>query len=409
MAPKVYGPMTKQQSDNRDAKIARRAAAKQQKQGPRKGPLRTGKQLQTFSMQSDPASRAYMAALNAPFSSEANGARVPEPFAVSTKANHNTTLYTVTAGNGGGASLVVLPNPITTVMWQTASTVVSGGVDPNLYQLPATTGLAGNVGANILDASMSTYRVVGMGVRIKPNVSYTSAQGKFIVAMIPSVSQAPFAANSGTTWAALCDAYGWPATAGYLSPSILSFDKSMEISHSELLTHGGLEINVPITSGDAWRFKSSTYATATIGGASYTFPGTSCLPGISVETTNLTTGIATPSGLVTDVDAGSLGGFSTVGIFAEGLGAATTFTVEIVMHLEGTPATTSVSTSGVLMDDSLKAARSAPNANVVVAQRAAMRNPFTFVDVIEEAQKQFSRIGKQAIGTLAGKVMGMMV
>lgn len=422
MPPKM-GPMTKQQAAKAEAKRARRAARKAQGQVQVQGQAGTkkwGKSSPRMLLASGPrdggSAAAYMASLASPFSEKAVGARVPEPFAVRTKTTHNSTLFTVTAPPSGTVSFVVLPNPINTVISGLNGSTIAGGQDIVTFAGNPMF-VTGAVGCAGLEAALSSYRIVGMGVRIKPNVSYTTAQGRFIVALVPSVAQAPFVTTSGTTLANLLDAYGLPVTTDgtNVAPSILSLPKSLELSHTDLLAHGGLEVNFPVTSADAWRFKTTTYGKYTIGGTEYTFPGATALPGLSVDSSvSSTTGIATVVGLTVDPDASSLGGFSTLAVYGEGLGSGTTFTLETIMHLEGVPPiATGTKTSGVLVDDSMLAAVSSPLTNMLVAQKASAEPSFTYVDIKETAKSvvrgTIQAATKSGVGYLAGQMMGLMM
>lgn len=321
----------------------------------------------------NPSMESYLNALVAPFDAGAIGARVPEPYQVLTRTTKNISLYTLRPSNAnflvgsnlvgpGFASGVIFPHANFTVATNTSA---SGGANCNIAGgQPATVlgagsagwKVSGNVGQSVLAANYETYRLVGMGVKFRSNMSFTDASGRMVVAVVPSMNVFPGTTQPGVgTDAAYAAALNapWDAGTNNVSTDIMSLPTAMEYSMTDLLSGTGVEVRVPLTSPLSKQFLVTDQATG---------------PGLAV--TNASGTITT----ATNGDFYAMGGFSNIMFAIEGMKEGTSITIEIVQHFEGIPKLSDQSgTSGVLVDQSVKAHTGPPMAAEMCAQAANAR------------------------------------
>jgi len=370
--------------------------------------------------------KSYLDALTNPFSAEADGARVPQPYEVLTRTTKNISLYQVgpsgntftvgtTLQGPGFCSGVITPSPNFTFCFNNSATLgsnmtVGGGQTFSVAGAgSAGWNVRGNVGQTYLASTYETYRLVAMGVRFKTNMSYTQASGRMVIAVVPSPNQFPVATNAGVTdgsYAALLNV-PWDSSINQVSADILSLPTAQEYSITDLLAEGGVEVRVPITSPLAQQFLA-TDATGEQGLATVTA---------------ITGGFGVNS--VTNTDFSSMGGFSNVIFYVDGMTVSTSITVEIIQHFEGIPKLTDGSgTSGILVDQSVRSNVGPPMASEMCAQIANARPVQSLVSKVLAPVRRYSdkkggvtktiinaggQLAKVAAGKLAAKMMGLMM
>lgn len=270
-----------------------------------------------------PQAARYGHALINPFSRAAEGARVPQPFAVHSATRKLHTSFTVTTDANGAFDAAIQSHPIHTA-WTTRSSL-TGGSSTTAQNCPAglvCRGLMPSLAA--IAAIASTYRVVATGLRIKPNTDFTRSGGRIYFATLPASQAQPTAFDLGTTLASAFNAIELPTDGTNITPNIINLPRAGQVSLTELLAEGGLEIAIPIVSPSAWDFLDGTNQgneqgvvyTSTGGAAVKTF-------GNGAYTTN---------------------GFGQILLVGEGMQASTpVLTLEIIMHIEYTPQVTSSS------------------------------------------------------------------
>lgn len=320
----------------------------------------------------NPQMNAYLNALVAPFDVSAEGARVPEPYAVLTRTTKNISLYTLRPSNAnflvgstlvgpGYASGVIFPHANFTVATNAAASggancSISGGQAVTINGNGATDWrVSGNVGQSVLEANYETYRLVAMGIKFRSNMSFTDASGRMVVAVVPSMNTFPGATqasgSSNTQYAALLNA-PWDASTNGISTDIMSLPTAMEYSMTDLLSGSGVEVRVPLTSPLCKQF----LVTDSQGGPGFV--------------TNTALGVTSQA----HADYYATGGFSNVMFVIEGMKEGTSVTIEIVQHFEGIPKLANqTGTSGILVDQSVKAHTAVPMAAEMAAQAANQR------------------------------------
>jgi len=123
----------------------------------------------------------YKAALSQPFSTEANGARVPDMYSVPTSTRRITRTCTLTTDASGNGDVVILPNAFmhlfcTQGTLNTGTTATTGSGTSYQCMVTNTTALSG---------TLANYRIVGYGVRVIGTQNDTTAQGRLYAATVP--------------------------------------------------------------------------------------------------------------------------------------------------------------------------------------------------------------------------------
>lgn len=304
-----------------------RARPQAPKQQPRRKPgrsLATAQSASRLSL-SAPAAR-YLAALTHPFSKQAEGARVPEPYAINTVTRKIHQPIVLTTNAGGGFDLSVQPHLLASYVC--FSGTISGGAGtwvPN--NTPAGVSMRSAVTGSALAALALNYRIVAFGVRIKPNLDFTKAGGRVYGAVLPASVELPNGFDVGTTLTnvAACFAIPFDSTANAISTNIVNMPRGFQFTTSELMAEGGAEIVFPICGAAATTFLEAN--------SGQTEQGTSiAIAGGAMSD-------SAPLGYMTAA------GFSQLVLRGEGLQAsADVFTIEVIYHVEGTPNVTGGST-----------------------------------------------------------------
>jgi len=360
---------------------------------------------------------AYDMALIDPFNPRAAGARVPDMYSFPTETAVVHTTFTINTDASGSCSAVVLPCLEGTVIG-VATNVVGGDRTP--FVTGAVNGQYSSVSESLINRNnainLKTFRqryastrIVGVGYRLKPLVSYTDAAGKLIVASVPATFNTnPVLPNHTTSQddnlepegggstpeslsspGKITDAIGipvdWSGADNHIQTSILSLPVSREVSLTELVEQRGLEAAAKVTSPHAFEFMNTDpyYNTVSVTvGAS----------GDSFETV--------PSRLGADLYDSR--GFSSLLLRGSGLKASTpVFEVEVIFHLENIPRFQIASTSygfSTFSSASASAIVDIPAFHSAL-QRAAQTPFFRFMQTMLEGTSA-GRIGMRAVRAL---------
>jgi hypothetical protein len=153
----------------------------------------------------------YGAALNAPFSTQALGAQIPDIFSYPTETKHFRASFTVTPNYQGNGEFVIMPSPLFSIMsaaqiidstTTVPSDIIAGGVhtvsSTGAAGIPAGDVYTGGTGKlNTMDvhsctdlASISSvftqFRVVGWGYKIRAIGISQNVSGRLQLAAIPA-------------------------------------------------------------------------------------------------------------------------------------------------------------------------------------------------------------------------------
>lgn len=246
----------------------------------------------------------YAMALMHPFSAEAEGARVPDPYAQPTVTYRVKRVVSLTSSAAGALDFAVCPHP-----------------DLGAYQFTGTasgltTRTTGNQPAGITCYSLTglssvyrSHRIVSYGLRLKSNTTFSNTNGRVYVARVPCSMEVPGdSVTVGTTLSEFADMLAAPIDGTGLTSSIIGLPKAQEFTLSELHMEGGLEMVTHPVGPSALDFLDSQY------------------------TSKETAGSRAQAGYW------STRGWQQFLIAGDGLPAsAQILTVEIILHLEGTP------------------------------------------------------------------------
>jgi hypothetical protein len=292
-----------------------RALMNKMRVGP-KGPSQKGRKVPRAPGMGDAAAR-YAAALINPFSKEAEGVRVPEPYAISTVTRKVHVPMVLTASAGGALDFSVQPHLVNSFVQTLGSASGSAGVFTIANQ-PSGQVTRSAVTGSALASLVQSYRIVAIGVRIKTNVDFTRSGGRVYGALLPASQELPVIYNVGTTAAQALGCYEIPNDGANVTPSILNLPRGFQFTVSELMSEGGCEIHFPICSARALdfldaqdQFNEQHYASTGAGGV--------------------------------QVGGAGVGQFCAAGhsqfvLRAEGLQAsADVLTCEVIYHVEGIP------------------------------------------------------------------------
>jgi len=363
---------------------------------------RVGKKIQKMALSrslADDTAAHYLAACLAPFSTEANGARVPTPFCVPTRTTRLVVPYTLTLSASSKASFVATANPTVGILCPPA--VNLAGPVSGINVVPQG-GQAGNPLAQVNPAISDTqlggvyycYRTVAWGLRVKCDANFTGVSGKMFAAVVPAGSMVPsIVPNTGTTQASWWNAVGvpWDTTSTNVSKTILSLPVSEEVALTEVLEKGSYEFLAPKTGP-----RHADFLHLGDGGA---------LPDLA----NFNTGTGAGA-YYTSADTVAVAGHSLIAIALEGASASQTITVEVIYHLEGQPVPAA---STYIADDSLMPAFGTTTqleaANAAVAASPAIRGCFAGADGLKAALRDVGRAtAHSAIRGAATAVLGLL-
>lgn len=265
------------------------------------------------------AAARYAMALIHPFAKEAEGVRVPEPYAVATMSRKVHVPLTLTTTAGGGVDLVVQPHLVNS-FWNTLGTMSGGAGVVNPGNLPSPWSCRSAVTYAALENIFQTYRIVAIGVRIKTNVDFTKSGGRVYAAIMPAGQEVAAAFNTSVNSADVFRCLEVPTDGTNVSAAIVGLPRGFQFSVSELMSEGGAEIHFPITAARALDFLDAQNQSA---------------EQHLVTSTN-------PQGTLFQASFG-LGMYQTAGhsmfvLRGEGLAASTdVFTAEVIYHVEGIP------------------------------------------------------------------------
>jgi len=149
----------------------------------------------------------FAAALNAPFSTVALGAQIPDVFSHPTDTRHFRSTFNVKCDANGGGEFVILPSPLMSIACAqqgngttTASLITTGykltepGPGVSLAGTVVGSGLIaqnlmnvyGCTDLNTMNSVFSQFRVVGWGYKIRALTNLSNTQGRIAVASIPA-------------------------------------------------------------------------------------------------------------------------------------------------------------------------------------------------------------------------------
>jgi len=304
-------------------------------------PIRVNTSKQNNRLISDPSCSLYKKAVLTPFDPSSNGARVPDMYSAPTATLRLTKRFTVSSDASGNIGLLCLPNACINSVCDTGA--LSGG---SLWS--AWTGTSIN-GSGLITCSpanisgrLSSYRIVGWGVKIIDVASMTNVAGVVTVAkVIPSTrglvpARLSIGGNNIANSTAVLQYWyanmGIPYTGANDSAKIDVAGLSALPEHTvftglELAQSGTRVLSKPI-SPLAFEFQLSQ--DSTMGDD----------PAVGVSTTNIFVG---------DSSYARLSPFEIIVVGGTGFPSSTAcLDIEIVYHLEGQPAVQG--TSGVSQD-----------------------------------------------------------
>jgi hypothetical protein len=332
--------------------------------------------------------RTYELAIADPFNPSACGAQVPDMYSGATSTFHAEGTMTVSSNGSGVASVLLTANPFIGSIDMTGNSLAGATSGQVFYAASPTVGAAVTL-AN-MQAVLASFRVVGVGFKIKNLMPPTTATGRVIVAPMMEVGQGPGPAllagvtitnqvvantitgiNTGST------------TTGFPS-DILELPGSEEYTVQDLIAGTCKFFLKPVTP-DAFSFHNTndtTSVSATVG-----------LSGAVAYT--IATGAVVNSGS-DNFDLTDFKGWQSMAIRGEGFPNNTTlFEIKYVYHFEGTTALPSG--SGALLPD----APSQPHINItghqnVLSRILSKKN----IGLVSEFTKNF------AIGAASGGAAG---
>lgn len=126
---------------------------------------------------------AYQYALNDPFNTLANGARIPDMYTGHTVCLDVKKSITLNSSSGGTGDLIIFPSMEAIAVSPRAS--LAGVTDAILWGDGNSAGAGSMLYGPTVQQILDTYRIVGMGVRITGIQSMTNSSGKLCVATYP--------------------------------------------------------------------------------------------------------------------------------------------------------------------------------------------------------------------------------
>jgi len=268
----------------------------------------------------------YRAALSDPFSTLAQGARVPDMYSVPTATRHLTRKLTLTSNASGECDLVILPSAYIHAFSARGSivggtTLVTGDGASNTQAVIFT-----NIPA--LAAQLTNYRIVGYGVKVVGIASMTTNAGSLTIATVPAEGfinnqvatvggQASNTNNAAMTVANTLTSWGIPNASGVVSVGALVDLPNTVESSMVNVSERPITVTPKICSPTAFQFKMASDI-----GPGYNIQSQTSLAVVSAGNASYL----------------SFGGLETVVIAATGLPNSTSvLDIEITYHLEGIP------------------------------------------------------------------------
>jgi len=267
----------------------------------------------------------YKAALADPFSTLAQGARVPDMYSVPTATRHITRKFTLSSNASGECDVVVLPSAFYHALSPRGSIV--GGNSWLTLDGATVTNAAVLTTTSALSPQLINYRIVGYGVKVIGIASMTTNSGSLTIATVPVDGyqntkdtiggQASNSANASATVANTLTSWGVPNASSVVSVSSLpSLPNTLETSMINV-SERPISVSPKICAPCAFDFKLSS----DIG------------PGYNI--TSQTSAVSVSAGNASFM---RVGGHEAVILAATGCPASTSMLdIEIIYHLEGTP------------------------------------------------------------------------
>jgi hypothetical protein len=276
-----------------------------------------------------PTVEAFKAALMAPFSPQALGAKIPDMFAAPTVTKHLGFSIGVWSNVSGEADLVILPNLYAPVI---SPRSCMGAVSGPVTSWTTMDGVGqGSIYINdpaSLAAQVSNYRIVGYGVRVYATSSLTATSGRALMATTAVSSwvnsksakiggQATTSNNASASAANTLAAYGIPVSGWSVDltsmPSMLNCVETSMVS----LGNNPMTILPKVTSPEAFEFRQSSDSS------------------IGFQINNQTSASYVSSG---DASYLRVAGIEAIVLGFTGLPANTRVAqVELIYHIEGSP------------------------------------------------------------------------
>jgi len=214
----------------------------------------------------------YALALLHPFSPQADGVRVPEPYSLRTSTYKSRTTFVITSNSGGGFDMVINQHPVYGTVASSLGTI-TGGLTYTAVAQPAGLALRRVIAAADLATQCSSYRIVAAGVRIKALTNFNGSQGRIYGAIIPASYELPIQFGNGVTLAQAWDCFNVPYDgSSNVSTQLQSLPSGFQFQLSELMAENGVEVTFPIVGPGALNFldanvfqyeQSEVYQTAT--------------------------------------------------------------------------------------------------------------------------------------------------
>lgn len=267
-----------------------------------------------------PHHSAYVQAHIDPFSRDGDGAKQPSQFPLATNPYKVIATADCTSSTTGTFGAVLTPNPFFTL------TQIGASNDGSILGFPAAGGVTTGASNALVYAAGSDlvskaekWRNVSIAFNLKPVTNFAVTSGTLIAAFVPSGEYFPYKMNNGATAATLGEFLGVPLTSNGVSNAITNLPHVKQYSIAELLSSGGVEFVVPVSSPrhEDW-LDVGTYAD---------------YPGLAYTSTGAGTfaGVITPSYAQT-------AGWGTLVLYATGLPVSSkVFTIQAVFRVEATP------------------------------------------------------------------------
>lgn len=271
----------------------------------------------------------FAIAIKNPFSPKAFGAKCPDTYNFPTITGH--VHYEVQLSSASGlAQMVIYPSPMISFLSVVGTT--NSGLTPF-----ATNTYASYFSSRLnLSSSFDMYRVVALGVKISNLQPELTATGRLILTPLPIAGT-----NLGFDFINTTTLNGNYITTAMLglsqaqlsSSTILQKPSSIEISVQDLL-HNTYEFSMVPTSQIFYKFKNP--------GQLQPFSGYNEFESGEAMFNTTTSAITTNTSGEFQDNMSCEGGVA-LNILGEGLGTGTCFQIEVIVHLEGTPAISSFS------------------------------------------------------------------
>jgi hypothetical protein len=334
-----------------------------------------------------PSKAQFALALRDPFSPDALGVQVPDPYAFPTSPYHLHGEVQLTAVSGVA---VFNPNPLQSMYTNASGNVVTTGMtatasNANIFK--ATT--IANMGS-ICD----TWRTVAWGIKISNNQAPLSATGRIVVFFIPATSQ-QMGYNLLENVALSASPYT-VTTYGQIqtvlnSSATLQFPTAIEFSVSDLM-EGEVEVSGLIYNSSFYVFRNGT--------DSNTASATNNFGGLVDYTAS--TGVINQSD---DPSITSMSGAAAIGVYWEGMSSSSlaNLNIEYIYHVETTP-TLSATSGATPVPSNPRISKIGTTFEVETAM--ATQTPMSAVNFLSKGEKFLDRVSSTTVA--GGKALSNM-